>query len=857
MKIVVDLQALQNGSRHRGIGRYCEAFFKALIRNSPQHEYVLLYSGLMSNFIDQSVHAFKKDFPFITVKVWDGLAPSSFMNEANSWRRQASEVLREEFIERLHPDLLIVGSIFEGCGDDSVISVPSRKKRSYATAAIMYDLIPYIYREEYLADPMVLAWYEERLQSLKNCDFWFAISESSRREGIDILSLPEDRIKNVSAAVDPQFQTVVYDATETEHYRAKFHISKPFVLYSGATDPRKNVERLISAFAHLEESVRKAHQLVIAGGMPESHKTKFIRLAKNIGLNDADLIITGRITDDELIYLYNSCRCFVLPSYHEGFGLPALEAMRCGAPTIGADVSSIPEVIGLAEAMFDPFSNDAIKNHLHRALLDDEFRKKLTINARTQAKKFSWDKTAIAALQFIDELLIKVMPSHIETDVMNVVEKIDNLRTFSHNKEDLAVASALIARLEPRSDPRKIIFVDVSEFARRNLATGIQRVVKNIAGVLASKTVSGYCVRFVKATESDGYRYCDSLFALEKKFLGSEGHRIDPREGDVFIGLDYHDQIIPANEEYLKFMRRRGVSIQFVLYDILPLTLSGYFSTEVRNNFERWLRVVGMSDRLICISREVAREYAEWRSQFDKNATAEITWFHLGADVTTDTGTNEIPTGQTNLHQIPEGSHSFLMVGTLEPRKGHRHVLKAFEALWARGSQAILVIAGRAGWMMDDFLVRLRTHPEIGKRLFWIENASDEVLLDLYRKTTCLIAASEGEGFGLPIIEAARHGLHLLVRDLGVFREVAGDGAAYFGSSTPAALANAIEQWLNAYVDGRAPNPARVRWITWKQSTEALLDRLSLKLRQGIENYHPKNMDTPSQTIDSNKEIRP
>ena len=141
---------------------------------------------------------------------------------------------------------------------------------------------------------------------------------------------------------------------------------------------------------------------------------------------------------------------------------------------------------------------------------------------------------------------------------------------------------------------------------------------------------------------------------------------------------------------------------------------------------------------------------------------------------------------------------SFLMVGTVEPRKGHTQALAAFEKLWEQGLDANLVIVGNQGWNMESLADRLRHHPEQGKRLFWLEGISDEYLEKIYAASTCLIAASEGEGFGLPLIEAAQHKLPIIARDIPVFREVAGEHAHYFNGLEPQVLADAIKHWLTS-----------------------------------------------------------
>ena len=168
------------------------------------------------------------------------------------------------------------------------------------------------------------------------------------------------------------------------------------------------------------------------------------------------------------------------------------------------------------------------------------------------------------------------------------------------------------------------------------------------------------------------------------------------------------------------------------------------------------------------------------------------------------------------------GRTTFLTVGTVEPRKGHALMLAAFEELWANGVDVNFVIVGKQGWEMEKFSAKLQHHPELRKRLFWLKGVNDEYLEALYDAATCLIMASEGEGFGLPLIEAARHKLPVLVRDIPVFREVAGNHASYFTANNPQDLARAINNWLDLYAAGEHVLPDDMPWQTWRQSTEQI-----------------------------------
>jgi glycosyltransferase involved in cell wall biosynthesis len=177
------------------------------------------------------------------------------------------------------------------------------------------------------------------------------------------------------------------------------------------------------------------------------------------------------------------------------------------------------------------------------------------------------------------------------------------------------------------------------------------------------------------------------------------------------------------------------------------------------------------------------------------------------------------------------------MVGTIEPRKGYSQTISAFEQLWKDGHDINLVIVGREGWIgLPDSMrtavlrvvTQLRNSPELGQRLLWLEGISDEYLNKIYARSTCLIAASEGEGFGLPLIEAAQHKIPMMVRDIPIFREVAGAYAYYFNSFEPQQMSRAIDRWLELNKIGQTPASSDMPWITWKQSVKILVEKIGL-----------------------------
>lgn len=397
MRIVIDLQAAQStGSRNRGIGRYSLSLAQAMVRNCGEHEILIALNGLFPETIASIRAVFNDILPQENIRVWDAVGPVSDLDKSNDWRRQSSELLREAFLAALKPDIVHVMSVFEGFVDDAVTSIGTFC--NLPTAVTLYDLIPFIHRHPYLDNPTVEAWYLKKLDHFRRADLWLAISESSRLEGLEYLSLPDAMVVNVSTAADHHFQKFELSEDAEHGIRKKYGLQHPFVMYTGGIDHRKNIDGLIRAFALLPLQIRCKHQLAIVCSARPEDKHELLCLAEKLGLSAEDVILTGFVPEEDLVALYNLCKLFVFPSWHEGFGLPALEAMHCGAPVIGANTSSLPEVIGWDDALFDPRSDVAIATAMERALGDELFRAELIRHGNSQAKRFSWDETARRAI---------------------------------------------------------------------------------------------------------------------------------------------------------------------------------------------------------------------------------------------------------------------------------------------------------------------------------------------------------------------------------------------------------------------------------------------------------------------------
>lgn len=1235
MRIVIDLQGAQGANRQRGIGCYSLDFARALVRNAGRHEILIALNGGLAHSVGEIRAAFHGLLPLDALRLWTAPGPLALADQTNTSRARDAELIREAFLASLAPDVVLVSSLFEGLGDDAATGVGSLVH--LPTAVVLYDLIPLLNPADHLTNEAVRSWYMGKIEALRRADLLLAISQSSADETVSALQWEPARVCNISAAVSERFRPLDLSPQEQAAVMARYGLDRDFLMYLGGPDPRKNTEGLIAAYARLPRSVRDAHQLALVCGMGETDRAHLTGLAEAAGLDPTEVVLTGHVPDDDLVALYNCCKAFVFPRRHEGFGLPALEAMKCGKAVIASNTSSLPEVVGRADALFDPWDEAAMAAMMEKVLADADFRGALEVHGLEQARAFSWDRMAVRALAAMEQAfgaragtvtqpsggapvgsekprlafvsplpparsgiahysadLLGALADHYEIDVVVDQEEVTDpfvvahlpirsvdwfrahaghfdrvlyhmgnsgchrhmfalleeipgvvvLHDFflssiqahmgpqnwhravleSHGVEGLAALSRMaspeegiwtfpanlpvlqnatgvivhsawsrqlasqwygagaasdwavvpmvrrggeldparrvkarrqlgfaddevvvvsfgdvvetklsvelvdafaaaragfgprlrlvfagrseerygeqvlwlareagvadavsisgwlddedyrdylhaadmavqlrtksrgetsaaaleclawgvplivnthgaMAEIDPgaaliipdkfdaaeleaalvrlASDaslratlgasarallkaqhspdycaaryreaieafaaaPRRAIgllvdrlagaepdegrdralapalaqtfpplprtpalLVDVSTIAERDIHTGIQRVVRSILVNLLAAPPQGFTIVPVYRSGEGGYRlalrFLERIGAIASTGLAED--LIDAYAGDVFLGLDLAPLRGPQDREGLERLQRLGVRMVHVVYDLLPIRMPQNFP-DGSEWFAEWLRLVVSLDGAVCISKAVADDLAAWMAEegIARPAPFQIGWFHLGADVTSSVPTRGLPSGADEVLARIAQRPTFLMVSTVEPRKGHRLALAAFERLWARGVDVNLAVVGRKGWDVDELAAQLGQHPESGHRLFWPSEVSDEFLERIYAASTCLLVASEGEGFGLPLIEAAQHGLPVLARDLPVFREVAGAHAAYFAATGPDELADAVEAWLGAWRKGEHVRSQAMPWLTWRESAQQLLHVLGLATDAG------------------------
>jgi glycosyltransferase involved in cell wall biosynthesis len=243
-------------------------------------------------------------------------------------------------------------------------------------------------------------------------------------------------------------------------------------------------------------------------------------------------------------------------------------------------------------------------------------------------------------------------------------------------------------------------------------------------------------------------------------------------------------------------------------------------------NFKSWLsHAVNTADGFICISEATRLDLESFidESLPDGRRRPWSRSVPLGCDFATQLLNANGERSSKVLKQI-RGRPYFATLGTLEPRKDYGTALDALDKLWERGRDVALVMIGKKGWNVDKLVKRIEKHRENGRRLFWLESASDEDVQCLLKGAGALIQTSISEGFGLPLVEAGSQGTPLLLSDIPVFHEIAGEEAVYFPVGNSEALAFAIGQFLQGK---KSKRPEAIKSLTWREST-AKLARLLL-----------------------------
>jgi glycosyltransferase involved in cell wall biosynthesis len=1238
-RLLFDLQACQtHGSGARGVGRYSHALFARLLQIAPQHEIHALVSTELPIPVDFSGLNESRILRVPPLPAWGA---------AREYKGGAQDTLDglalSSLINSLKPDVVHVSHVFEGFGDRVALPAVDRRARGQLITATLYDLIPLLFQEHYFQNEDFRQWYFSRVAWLRKADHLLAISESSRSDAINLLGIESWRITTIHGGISPHFFPAADAKVNKRALSQKYKLRDKFVLYTGGDDHRKNIRGAIEGYAAIPSELRKDCQLVIVCAMEEHRKMLYLGYAKAAGLIESDVLITGFVTEIDLVAFYRACDVFVFPSLYEGLGLPVLEAMACGAPVLGGDNSSVREIIVRSDAMFDARSARSIGDAIGRVFTDKKFADELRRYGIQRAKNFSWDSTAAMARDAFEEAenrareagvqsavsgwlpkrrlavlsplppcrsgiadytakFLPFLARHFDIDLFTDSYKVSDeilttsfrifdvgifasvatkydvilyefgnsefhahmlpllekfpgvvglhdaylsglygyldfqlgdagkyafemlaahgpqarrcfapaqgrpdanwdamvslpctkrvldqaLGVISHSPFNLEIArecyprgwlapyriipqmvsipppwsavqrceakrklgfapddlivttfghvawtkwgdklfeafnhsplakntnvhlvfageltkdefgskltnaiqesgcagrvhitgflsenafemylrvtdvavqlrtksrggtpkgvldclaygvpvivnndasykdypNDVVVKIAPEPSPpqlskalvelcadeagrkklsyaalkyvadhhspalcaaqyaaamnefaereyltrietslplfgshlascanvssaadlaidwlrevpypsfeRQRVIVDVSHIAKSDHKTGIPRVVKKIIHALYCASATGY--------EPIAVELVDGVLRPATDWLDSQGlvlgrdvpmtrasHSITFMPGDVFLMLDSswgrYREFFPIFDS----ARRGGASVVTAIYDLLPITLPvGNIVDGGKEWFTGWFEdAVASSDGLLCISHSVADDVKKHISnKLGAAKKPKIGYWHLGSDIKAATTT----TTNTATTETLQNLQYLLMVGTIEPRKSHIVALASMEKCWSEGLDLCLCIVGKEGWMVSDLMTRLRNHPQLGKKLFVFEDASDDEIQFLYSKAKALLFISKGEGFGLPLVEAANFGTPIICSNIPVFREIAGNFATYVNHEDPIKLADEVKEWLKLCETGNLPDTRQMPRLTWEESAAALLD---------------------------------
>ncbi|WP_406696112.1 glycosyltransferase [Singulisphaera sp. Ch08] len=389
MRIGVDMLGVQSPHHgHRGIGRYGINLVSSLLARDDGHEYVFyVYESLSDERIPEAEGA--------TVRI---------IGQASE-AEGGTVTQRMDRLVRTNPDgldLLLVLSPFEPWDN---YCPPAPPLNGLKMVAVVYDLIPFLFPVENAYDPILMRYYRS-LEVLRGYDLLLAISDATRQDILSTLNIPAERVVSIGAGCDRKFFVPDPSPTPTAATKAVLQglgITKPYVLNVGGLVDRKNTRGLIDAFGRLEERLKEQYQLVLTFSSGEWEIAEVREYAKAHGV-DGPLIWTNEVSDETLRILYQRCSAFVLPSYYEGFGLPLLEAMQCGAPVVAGNNSSQIEVVGDAGLLANVSDASDIAEKLERILVNPEFAQTLRDRAEVQSRQFSWDLTAERAAKAVEGL---------------------------------------------------------------------------------------------------------------------------------------------------------------------------------------------------------------------------------------------------------------------------------------------------------------------------------------------------------------------------------------------------------------------------------------------------------------------
>jgi glycosyltransferase involved in cell wall biosynthesis len=360
MQLAIDLRCCQTGSAIRGIGRYSFYLAEELTGIVKKVDYICDYN--------RKTH-FPRAHSANSIIAETELTADVFYHQSSNF---------EPELPVLDPRLL----------------------KAKLKSVTVYDLIPFVMREHYLdgADENSInsaRHYFNQLNNLKHFDLIFVISESTKNDVIKHLGLKPKQVTNISGSCDDFFRSPLHHKVKKQEVFGRFGISMPYFMYTTSNDYRKNNKMAIAGFARACQTIGYEHQLVLVSShFDEALTTQLFEFAAECGMQDRQLVVLFRVSDDELKLLYTNAYCSYFPSLYEGFGLPILEAMCCNSAVIASNTSSMPELVGYSEQLFDPTNVCSIADMVARVVMNPQWRNLIAERGLQRASSFNWRASA-------------------------------------------------------------------------------------------------------------------------------------------------------------------------------------------------------------------------------------------------------------------------------------------------------------------------------------------------------------------------------------------------------------------------------------------------------------------------------
>lgn len=380
MKIAIDVQPLTSG-RRTGIGFYQSDLLKAAIRLAPEHKFVLNFFSLRhtGEKIGRLRELFGDDVE---------IRPCRWFSSPLLHRIWLILPVPYKLFFRQKADVSVFFNYY-------VPPYAEGKVLSVVYDTVVKDMPQTMDKRTRRALNMTLK------RSIQRSDRVITISEFSRSRIMEHFGVPCEKLDVIYCGIDDASFHPGYSAGDIENCKKRFNISGRYILYLGTIEPRKNILGLIEAYKQLSGSKPDCPYLVIAGGKGWLYDEIFAKV-REYGLEER-ILFTGYVDDNDAPLLMCGAELFCFPSFYEGFGMPPLEAMSCGTPTVVSDRSSLPEVVGNAALTADPDSPEKLAEAMEKILSDDGLRSSLREKGISQAKKFTWENSAKKFIKLIGE----------------------------------------------------------------------------------------------------------------------------------------------------------------------------------------------------------------------------------------------------------------------------------------------------------------------------------------------------------------------------------------------------------------------------------------------------------------------